>query len=118
MGIDIAQSRADKFDRCKYYKAKYVDKMKLVKNAVCEGVFYSTDKIGFQSQTVVNGPIKKTQITGVIETSDYISNLTVDDYVLYRGELYIVDGHAGTDKNESKEFSSRPSYVTEIRLRR
>lgn len=118
MGIDVNQDRSVTYDRNKYYKGAYVDKMKLVQGAEAEGIFYSTDKIPFETQVSISGNVKKKQIIGTIETFDRVGDLTVDDYVLYRDELYIVDNVIADDKNENKEFSSRPSLRTEIRLRR
>jgi hypothetical protein len=120
MGIDILQSRAGRFDRNKYYKRQYVDAMKLVKGAVAQGVFYSTDKVAYSEQTMAVGNIKKTMKLITLETTDSINNLEVDDFVLYGGdgELYIVDNIVAEDYNQSKEFSKRPSFRKEIRLRR
>jgi hypothetical protein len=93
--------------------------MKLFKGAVAQGVFYSTDKIPFQKNTIIMGSIKKTQYSITIVTTDSIDDLEVDDYVLYSdGNLYIVDGVIEEDYNQSKTFSNRPSFTREIRLRR
>ena len=52
MGINIFESRTDKYDRNIYYKRQYVDNMKLFKGAVAQGVFYSTDKIPLQKKAI------------------------------------------------------------------
>jgi hypothetical protein len=120
MGIDITQSRAVRFDRNKFYKREYVDNMKLVVGAIAQGVFYSTDKVAYSEQTMAVGNMKKTMKLITIETTDTINNLEVDDFVLYGGdgEIYIVDNIIAEDYNVSKEFSKRPSFRKEIRLRR
>lgn len=120
MGIDISQSRAGRFDRNKYYKREYVDNMKLVVGAVAQGVFYTTDKVAYNEQTMAVGNMKKTMKVITVETTDSVANLEVDDFVLYGGdgELYIVDSIVAEDYNQSKEFSKRPSFRKEIRLRR
>lgn len=120
MGIDILQSRANRFDRNKFYKREYVNSMKLVVGAIAQGVFYSTDKVAFSEQTMAVGNIKKTMKLITIETTDTITNLEVDDFVLYGGDgqLYIVDNIIAEDHNQGKEFSSRTSFRKEIRLRR
>ena len=118
MGIDLMLSRSNRFDRNKWYSRQYVNNMKLQQNATSNGVFYSTDKIPLQKQTLAVGNIKKTIFTVTIETHDTIDGMNVDDYVLYGGELYIVDDIIADDRNEAKEFSKRPSFRTEIRLRK
>lgn len=118
MGINFNQSRSDKFNRNKWYQRQYVDNMKLIPGTVANGVFYSTDKIPAQKQTVAVGNIKKTITTVTIETTDTIDNIEVDDYVLYGGELWLVDNIIANDENPAKEFSKRPSFTTEIRLRK
>lgn len=120
MGIDISQSRVGKFDRNIYYKREYVDNMKLTKNAIAQGVFYTTDKIAYSEQTMAVGNMKKTMKLITLETTDSINDLEVDDFVLYGGdgELYIVDSIVAEDYNPSKEFSKRPSFRKEIKLRR
>lgn len=120
MGIDILQSRSVRFDRNIYYKRTYIDNMKLIKGAVAEGVFYSTDKVSFSEQTMAVGNMKKTMKLVTIETTDSIDDLQVDDFVLYGGDgqIYIVENIIAEDYNSSKEFSNRPSFRKEIRLRR
>jgi len=119
MGIDVFQSRNKYNDRNQYYKRSYVDNMKLNPGAVSEGVFYSTDVIPLEKQTIVMGSVKKTAFTITVETLDSVENLDVDDYVLYSdGNLYIVDNIVAEDTNENKEFSKRPSFKTTIRLRK
>ena len=118
MGIDVHESRRDKTKRVKYYNRQYVDNMKLIQNAVVQGVFYTTDKDVFTTQTVAVGNIKKTQTTGVVITHDVVTNLNVDDYVSYAGSLYVVVDIVRNDNNANKEFSSRPKTITEIRLRK
>lgn len=41
MGIDTRANRRDKYDCCFYYKAKYINNMKLTQDAVIQGVFYA-----------------------------------------------------------------------------
>lgn len=120
MGIDILQKRQDKFDRNIYYKRTYVDNMKLTQGAVAQGVFYSSDKVAYSEQTMAVGNMKKTMKLVTIETTDTINDLEVDDFVLYGGDgqLYIVDNIVAEDYNQAKEFSNRPSFRREIRLRR
>lgn len=118
MAIDFNQSRGDKYNRNKWYNRQYVNNMKLQQNATSNGVFYSVDKIPLQKQTVSVGNIKKTIFTITIETNDTIDGMNVDDYVLYNGELWLVDNIVANDYNTAKEFSKRPSFTTEIRLRK
>lgn len=112
------QPRSKNFNRNKYYSRQYVDNMKLQKDATALGVFYSTDKVSLQEQTLSVGNIKKTQYTITLETTDSVSNMSVDDYVLYNGELWLVESIIAHDHNDAKEFSARPSFTTEIRLRK
>lgn len=118
MGIDLFKSRDNKFNRNKWYQREYVDNMKLQPGAIAQGVFYSTDKIPLQIQTLATGSIKKTIQTVTIETNDVVGDLKVDDYVLYSGEIWLVDNIIADDENPAKEISKRPSFRTEIRLRK
>jgi hypothetical protein len=118
LGIDLFQSRNNRFNRNKWYHREYVENMKLQPDTIAQGVFYSTDKIPLQMQTLATGNIKKTIYTVTIETTDVVGDLKVDDYVLYGDELWLVDNIIANDENPAKEFSKRPSFVTEIRLRK
>lgn len=118
MGIDLSITRNDFFDRNQYFKRQYVDNMKLVSGAVSQGVFYSKDAIPLEKQTIVMGSVKKTAYIITIETHDVVEDLDVDDFVLYSGELWIVDNIVASDENPAKEFSKRPAFKTTIRLRR
>lgn len=118
MAIDFNQSRKKNFDRNKWYSRQYVNNMKLEQNATSNGVFYSTDKVAQQSQTIAVGNIKKTVFTLTIETTDTIDGMKVDDYVLYNGDLWLVESIVADDYNSAKEFSKRAGFITEIRLRK
>jgi len=117
MGIDVNLSRKDKTVRAKYYKRQYVQNMKLVQNAQVAGIFYVSDKDVFSTSTVFAGNIKKTQTIGVVVTHDVVTELEVDDYVLYFGNLFIVEDIVRNDQTSHKEFSIRPKTITQIRLR-
>lgn len=117
MGVDVRESRLEMNDRNKYYKANYVNNMKLTKDAVAQGVFYSTDLIPLEIQSINNGNVMSKQYIITIVTRDIISDLEVNDYVLYSGsELYRVDNIIANDANDQKRFSARPSFETTIRL--
>lgn len=117
MGVDIRESRSEMNDRNKYYKADYVNNMKLTKDAVAQGVFYSTDLVPLEITSVNSGNIMHKQYIITIVTRDVISDLEVNDYVLYSGsELYRVDNIIAKDVNDQKRFSARPSFETTIRL--
>lgn len=118
MGIDLMMSRSDKFNRNKWYRREYVNDMKLQPGTTSQGVFYSVDKIPLQKQTLATGSIKKTIYTITIETNDVVDGLEVDDYVLYGDDLWLVDNIIANDYNTAKEFTKRPSFTTEIRLRK
>lgn len=118
MGIDITTSRTEKTDRCKYYKKEYVQNMKLVQDAVVQGVFYSHDVEPFTTRRISSGSIQKSQTIGTIETTDHVGDLEPNFYVLYEGEIYVVEEVSRQDKATEKEFSRNPSKVTKIRLRR
>lgn len=118
MAIDIRQSHVGTHDRNKYYKGIYVDDMKLVKDAVAQGVFYSYDVAPMNVKTVTLGSAMIKQYLVTIETNDTVSDLEVDDYVLYGGDLWIVETITADDETKNKEFNSRPVFKTTIQLRR
>lgn len=118
MGIDIRTSRADYPDRNVYYKGKYVEKGKLVMDAVAQGVFYSTDKEPLSVNAVSQGSNKWMQYSIKLETRDFVNDLIADDYVIYSGYLWRVTGVIAADDNKNKRHSSRPAFVTLISLSR
>lgn len=119
MGIDLRHSRADKTTRCKYYKRVYDENMTGYSHeSIYKGVFYVSDKDVFTTQTLNAGNIKKTQTLGTVVTHDDVTELEVDDKVVYAGISYIVDSIVRNDANEQKQYSTRPTIITEIRLRR
>lgn len=105
-------------DRNKYYKASYVDNMKLTKDATVQGVFYSTDYEPLRTSFVVNGSMRHKQTTVKLETMDFIEDMAPDDFVLYNGELYIVEDIITEDLRDSAKPFSRHSNKYIISLRR
>ena len=87
MGIDVNNSRRDHPDRNIWYKAKYVANNKLIKDAVPQGVFYSRDVKDFGTQLAQVGNGQVILKTGDIETNDNVSEMEVNDFVLYDGTL-------------------------------
>lgn len=119
MAVDFRQDRKEKLNRCKYYKASYINSDRtLKKDAICQGIFYAKDSVPFISQIVNLGNVLVKQIIGTIETKDFIPDLEANDFVEYGGDLYIVDKIIPDDENRTKQFSSRPSAVTSIQVRR
>jgi hypothetical protein len=116
MGIDVNNSRRDHPDRNIWYKAKYVSNNKLVKDAVPQGVFYSRDVKDFGTQLAQVGNGQVILKTGEIETNDNVSEMEVNDFVLYDGTLYRVDNVVHGDLNKNKFISTRPSYTSIISL--
>lgn len=97
-------------DRNKYYKAQYVNQNKLTQNAVCQGVFYSTDNepMNITSENF-NGVSHKTKRIK-IETIDYIPDLEIDDFVLYNNEIWLVESLDIADLvDNAKAFKSHPN---------
>lgn len=120
MALDLSNSRKGYPDRCKWYKGNYVVNMKLVPNAACEGVFYSTDKVALsKSYEILFGNTGQEVSKITIETNDNVRNMKVNDYVLYAGELWrVVNLPEINDVNENKYYSSRPRTTTIIELRK
>jgi hypothetical protein len=116
MGIDVNNSRRDYPDRNIWYKAKYVTNNKLVKDAIPQGVFYSKDVKDFGTQLAQVGNGQVILKTGEIETNDNVSEMEVNDFVLYDGTLYRVDNVVHGDLNKNKYISTRPSYTSTISL--
>ena len=118
MAIDIRNSRKGKVDRCKWYKAVYVENQKLVKDAVCEGVFYADgakdDKV---NRINVTGNFLADNVTLILSTFDYVEGLTVDDYVEIEGELYLVTSVEIKGIARSEHFNRRIAAETLISLR-
>lgn len=117
MGIDTTQRRDVYNDRCKWYKKTDVSRTKLSADAVAQSVFYSTDTVPLTETDIAEGNIKRKQFTITIQTPDYIGDMEADDFVLYSDdELWRVKSIVRDDKNESKQFSKRPSVLTTLEL--
>lgn len=116
MARDLRASKKEFNDRCKWYKAKYVMNKKLVKDAICEGVFYSKDVVDqSESKSVQFGVANQKQARLTIETPDYIGDLTIDDYVLYDNNLWRVSEiPSKADDNLNKIYSTRPQTLTRL----
>jgi hypothetical protein len=118
MGIDIRQSRRGKHDRCKYYKASYVDKMKLTQDAVTQGVFYAEGFSDDETDTVNNGTMQSARTMLTITTLDTVSDLEQNDYVEIDGTLHLVMSVGRKGIGETEQFNRRPALSTVIQLRR
>ena len=118
MGIDIRQPRRGKYDRCKYYKASYVDKMKLTQDAIAQGVFYAEGFSDDITTNVNNGTVQSEQTLLTITTLDTISDLEQNDYVLIDSSLHLVVSVGRKGIGETEQFNRRPSVITTIELRR
>ena len=110
MARDLRASKEGFNVRCKWYKAKYVMNQKLVKDAICEGIFYCKDTVDYaESKTNQYGFANQKQARLTIETPDYIGDLTIDDYVLYDNELWrVFEVPSKADDNSNKIYSTRP----------
>lgn len=120
MGIDVRTSRNGHFDRNKWYKGLNPTKTKLTPAVSCEGVFYSTDNEPMTVSNATNGTMMIKAYTLSIVTTDVVTGLEPNDFVLYGGdgEMWIVESITPDDNNPNKQFSSRPANKTIIKLRR
>ena len=117
MGRDMRASRNGYPIRCKYYEGKYVNKMKLVQDPICKGVFYCQDLGVFETGKTKENGFMATGTVGRIETKDTIS-VKEDDYVYYDGNLHLIVKFTQEDDNDNKLYSKRPVIKTRIDLRR
>lgn len=117
MGRDIRTNRGKYHIRCKYYEGKYVNKMKLIEGAECKGVFYCEDLGTFDTGKTKENGFMATGTVGRIETVDTVS-IKADDFVYYDGNLHLIVSFKINDDNKGKEFSRRPTAITQIDLRR
>ena len=115
MARDIRYAQSG--DRNKYYKAEYVNQNKLTQNAECEGVFYSVDYEPIKHTVEwINGTQYKAKRVKIV-TKDYITNLELDDYVLYNGEYWLVDGLEIEDIEDNAKPFLRHANKTIISLK-
>ena len=112
MGRDVRNEQTG--DRNKFFKAQYVNQNKLITNAECEGVFYSTD-IESEKEMIewINGTQYKVRRVK-IETKDFVTNLNVDDFVLYNDELWVVESKEFKEMNDNAKMFRRNALVTKI----
>jgi hypothetical protein len=119
MAIDLRTKRAGR-DRNKYYKASYVNNMKLSPEADMKGIFYSTDFEPTKKSVVVHGSTRHIETRTKIITTDFIPDLVPDDYVLYGGDglLYLVEEVVSEDIDDDAKPYARHSTSTIITMRR
>lgn len=119
MAIDARTKRAGR-DRNKYYKANYVNNMKLIPSADVKGIFYSNDAEPKKKSVIVNGSTRHIETRSKIYTYDYIPDLVPDDYVLSGddGLLYLVEEVTSEDIHDDAKPYSRHSVKTTITMRR
>jgi len=105
-------------DRVKYYKAEYVNQNKLTQDAECQGVFYSTDHepLSVISEWL-NGTQHKTKRIK-LKTIDFVTDLEVDDFVLYNDELWLVESLEIADIENNAKPYLRHANTTIIGLRK
>ena len=120
MGIDLRPKRKDFPDRCKWYKAGYVINEKLVKDAICQGVFYSRDIKDYEEYQETEYAVANSIIHKItIETPDFIPEITINDYVLYDGNLWrVAQIPAKADDSNNKRYSYLPVTLTQLILMR
>ncbi len=116
MGIDINNSRRDHPDRNIWSTAPSVPPPPLLPSSFPPGIFYSKDAKDFGTQLTQVGNGQVILKTGEIETNDNVSEMEVNDFVLYDGTLYRVDNVIHGDLNKNKFISARPSYTSIISL--
>jgi len=116
MGIDTRATRRNKYDRCLYYKAKYVNNMKLIKDAVASGVFYAEGVQDDTSTAVQNGNAQSKQIISSMITYDVVDDLEVNDYVYAGGDLNRVTSIVRKGMGKSEQFNRRPIIETTLEL--
>lgn len=104
--------------RCLYYDGKYIKNMKLEADTVSNGVFYASITDSFVEKQETNGMPAHMTKKGKIETNDYVPDLTVNSFVLFRGELYVVDEIYGKEKDIPNMVGNRKPRTTYITLRR
>ena len=120
MALDLFNARTGTGSRCKWYKAKYVNGNKLVKDAICEGVFYAKDKVAYgESREMVGGMASHRNQRLTIETNDYVGGIEINDYVEISGDLWRVDDIPSIDDFElCKFYTRRPRATTTLVLRK
>ena len=118
MGIDLRAKRKDFPDRCKWYKGAYVVNQQLVSDAICQGIFYSRDAKDYEEYRQTEfGVSSHTHKKVTIETPDFIPEITINDYVVYDGELWRVDQiPMKNDDSNNKRYSNRPMTLTQLIL--
>ena len=116
MGIDQRASRRNKYDRCIYYKAKYVNNMKLIQDAVVQGVFYAEGVQDDIESVFQNGNAQSRQVTSSMVTYDIVDDLEVNDYVYAGGDLNRVTSITRKGMGRSEQFNKRPIFETTLEL--
>ena len=120
MAIDLRTNRKEYPSRCKWFKASYVVNERLVKNAICEGVFYCKDTKDYEEFRETEYGVSSHVVSQVqIETPDFIPDITINDYVWYDGALWRVHQiPSKADETQNKKYSTRPKTISTLILRK
>lgn len=116
MARDTREPRAGD-DRNKYYTSTITNNNKLTRDTECAGVFYSTDYEPIRILNEVTNGVKHIKKTVKLLTNDYIPDLTVDYYVLYNGEYWLVESVEASDiVDKAKPFKRHSNqYIVSLR---
>ena len=116
MGIDTRANRRGKYDRCFYYKAKYINNMKLTQDAVIQGVFYAEGVQDDSEAMIQTGNAQSRQTISSMITYDIVDDLEVNDYVYAGDTLNRVTSIVRKGIGASEQFNRRPIIETTIGL--
>ncbi len=119
MGINPELSRRTYHIRALWYKKDTDTQDILNKEAIPEARFYVKEISPFvESQNDVANVMRLGSSSTTLETPDIIDGMTQNDFVMYRGSLYIVESVSIEDKNHQLGFKNRPSVISRIGIRR
>jgi hypothetical protein len=119
MGINPELSRRTYHIRALWYKKDTDTQDILNKEAIPEARFYVKEISPFvESQNDVANVMRLGSSSTTLETPDIIDGMTQNDFVMYRGSLYIVESVSSEDKNHQLGFKNRPSVISRIGIRR
>lgn len=120
--LDIYRGRRDLFTKCTYWSQitnnDIVLNSEIVYNTTPTGHFYAKEISSLTTDNQVLGEAFMFESNNVtLQTTDNVSDLKVNDKVVYLDKEYRVDNIQKTAENRQRQFRVKTSYTYYISLR-
>lgn len=119
MGVDIYASRRSCYEKCLWYERdESVDPRNLEAVKAPSGVFYATEANAEYGQDQIRaGAFMVDSSTVTLKTNDSVIGMKTQDFVMYDGRIWLIEGIQRRKRKKRSEFSREPQYSCYVSLR-